>query len=182
MDQLLTPAADVEMLGIRDRELRGPAESEMFGQRLRINRPVGYLAGVTLQYRAQRAATEVRWNGRPNEVEDRRQNVDVLHRHGDTATGAFAFRLLHQQRHPQRRIVKRGGSAGRPAVRGENDRRLVVEVELLELGYELSHRRLGAAVVDLDEQEESPPAPRAEPAGGRIGGVGAVAFDGRHRR
>ncbi len=182
IDQLLTFAANVEVLGVRDRELRGSPEPEVLGQRLSVNRPVRHLAGVPLQDRAQRAAPEVGRNGRPNQVEDGRQNVDVLHRHGDTAAGPFAIRLLDQQRHPQRRIIERGTGVGRPAVGGEDDRRLVVEAELLELAHQLSHRRLRAALVDLDEQEESPAAPGAHPAGGRIGGFGAVAFDRRQRR
>ena len=182
IDQLLTLAANVEMIGVRDRELRGPPESEVLGQRLRVNRPVRHLAGVTFQNRAQRSAPEVGRNRRANQVEDGRQNVDVLHRHGHTAAGPFAIRLLDQQRHAQRRIVQRGAGVGRPAVGGEDDCRLVVEAELLELAHELGHRRLRAALVDLDEQEESPAAPRAHPAGGRIGGFGAVAFDSRHRR
>ena len=93
--------------------------------------------------------------------------------------GPFTIRLLDQQRHAQRRIVERRAGVHVATVRGEHDGGLVVEAEFLELGDQLGHGRFGAAFVDLHEEEEPPPAPRAHPSRRRVGGVRAVALDGR---
>ena len=85
IDQLLASPADVEVVGTRHGKLGRTAKTEVFRQRLRVNRPIRHLAGLALEDRAQRTAPKVGGDRRANEVEDRRQDVDVLHRDGNPA-------------------------------------------------------------------------------------------------
>ena len=56
---------------------------------------------------AQRSTGKTRRHGRTNQVENRRQNIDVLHGRQDSAAAALTVRLLDDEGHAQRAIVER---------------------------------------------------------------------------
>ena len=98
----------------------------------------------------------------------------------DAAAGAFAVRLLHDQRHAQRGVVERHARARFAVIADEQNRRLVVEPMLLERRREPGHRGVRIAAIDLHEQEEALAAPHLDPSLGGIDRQRALALERGH--
>ncbi len=77
--ELLARRLDVAVAVVGERGQLAPAEVVARVQRLGVDRPRGQVAGAVEQ-RLQRAAAQVPGNRRLHQVEDRRHDVDVLHR------------------------------------------------------------------------------------------------------
>ena len=77
--QLLTDAAHEPVRGIRQRKQRLPVEPELRRQQLGVDRLIRHEAAGLVENRAQRSAAKPRRHRRAHQIEQRRQQVDVLH-------------------------------------------------------------------------------------------------------
>ena len=149
-----------------------PAESELGRERLRVDRLRRDPPIVLAQNRPKRTATKIAGNRSPDEIENRRQKIDLLHRDADTPAGAFTRRLLDEQRHPKDILVELRAQPGPPAISGEHDGGVVVQATLLEQPQDPRNRRVGMIGVNLKEQEISLAALRPCPRLRRVESLG----------
>ena len=132
-DELFLEAADVSVVFADQCVQRSAAEPEVRGQRLGINRlasesphPLRRGPGAAIG-RAGRLALA---RGRDRGSSGRRSMCWTGASHA--AAGAFAIRLLDDQRHAQRGIVERHARARFAVIPDDQNRRLVVETPLLQ--------------------------------------------------
>ena len=104
----------------------------------------------------------------------------MLHRRVDAAAGAFAIRLLDDQRNAQRGVVERHARARFAVIADEQNRRLVVEPTLLQRRREPGDRGVRVAPIDLHEEEEALAAAHLDPALGGIDRQRALALERGH--
>ena len=180
-DELFLDAADVAVVIAGQRVHRRAAEPEVRGERLGIDR----LARSVAASSSSRTARSDRPRRPPGSGARTRSRIvgtqiDVLHRRRDAAAGAFAIRLLDDQRNAQRGIVERHARARFAVIADEQNRRLVVEPPLLQRRREPGDRGVRIAAVDLHEEEEALAAAHLNPALGGIDRQRALAFERGH--
>ena len=154
-NEILASAADEAEMVPGERVDRLSSEPEIRRERFGVDRGRRHHRVVVVENRPQRSPGEAARHGCTNQVENRRQDVDVLHRKRDAAATALAVRLLDDEGHAQRAIVERETRADVTAIADQHDRRVVVQSALLERGRQSHDRHVGIASRHLHEQEES---------------------------
>src|SRR5262245_66336789 len=101
-----------------ERKKRMSAESIVGGKCFRIDRSSRNDASLLVEDRPERSSVQLSWNRRAYQIENRRHEIDELHRSEDPSSCAFAPGLLHHERHAQGPVIERRRGAGFNAIAG----------------------------------------------------------------
>ena len=155
------------------------AKTEARRQPFRVDRLLRHRRILVVQHRAERPSANAGRDRRAHEVENRRQQIDVLHGRDDAASGALAVRLLDDERHVQRGVGERRDGLLVAVIADEKNRRLVVEVAILQFLHDAGDGFVGRPVVHLHEQQVALVVLRAHPAFCRVDRLCRVALGRR---
>jgi len=135
---------------------------------------------LIVEDRTQRSTPQTVGLRRTHEIENRRNDINVLHWRDDAAAGAFAIRLFDDQRHVQRGVVERHARTSFTVIANHENRRALVQTMLLQRGREPRDGSVCITAIDLNEEEEPLAAAHLNPALGGINCQRAFALDRGH--
>ena len=147
--QLLVDAADEPIRRVRERKDRLAIEPDTRGEQLCVDGLVGDEPAGLVENRPERTSAQTRRHRCADDIEQRREQIDVLDRQRHPSSGARLARLLDDERHVQRAVVECVAGARIAVIRGEDDRGVVVALRPLQLRDQAPDDLVGRSRVDL---------------------------------